>query len=458
MRRARDLKPEAWQPSTWILATLSVAAILCVAITGGRSSPIVSVLFLPMLLAVVGLPVRSIVPFGFGLACVYLALPSGRGATPLFDASDIGRVVTFALMTLVGSFYGAQVQRERARWNEAVEEQEALLNVSQVVNSCEKLEYALNSALLMLRSMMPAVHAAGFYLLDEGGHFLIRHADLGPLRLRERIRVEELPPGWTLSEIAPLVASDYPHDMVTRDREPEERARRLALASLRSLNLPIGMLSVELDGPDDPSPAQLRLLQGFAERVGFPLQKIRMQEGLHSLAYTDPMTGLQNYRAFRATLDDEWKRSVRYRRPLSVILIDLDGFKGVNDRYGHPAGDKLLAGIAGILQETVRETDIPARYGGEEFAVVCPETSHEDVDVVAERIRAAVERARFQLVADESTAVTCSVGIATYPSNATTEEALIDAADAALYFAKRCGKNTVRSADSLPFLATETGT
>src|SRR5207244_3840145 len=101
------------------------------------------------------------------------------------------------------------------------------------------------------------------------------------------------------------------------------------------------------------------------------------RQRLLDLAYTDPMTGLYNFRKFRAHLDEEMRRASRYGHPLSLVIIDLDGFKEVNDRFGHPAGDQVLIACAAQIRSAVRQTDLPARYGGEEFVVVCPETGTE---------------------------------------------------------------------------------
>lgn len=169
------------------------------------------------------------------------------------------------------------------------------------------------------------------------------------------------------------------------------------------------------------------------------------REGLLGMAYTDPMTGLFNFRKFRTYLDEELRRAARYGHSLSLILIDLDGFKGINDRYGHPAGDRVLAGAAAVIRATVRETDLPARYGGEEFVVVCPETTADEALRVAERIRIAIEAARYEVVPDERCAVTCSAGVASFPDHAHEEVGLIEAADAALYSAKYHGKNRAES-------------
>jgi diguanylate cyclase (GGDEF)-like protein len=449
MRTTTDTEPTPWLPSTWIMLGLTAAAIGLIVATGGRSSEFAPLLFLPVLLAVVRFQMRALAPVVLGLAALYLLIPSGRATGPLFNAHDFTRLLTLAVMAVFGALYTRQVQRERDRWHEAVKERDALLNVSQVVNSCEKLEYALDSALLMLRSLLPEVRRAAIYLTGQGGH-LVREAELGQGGFPDRLEEQDLPDGWSLKSSEPLALRHAPDakDVLSPTR---------VYVCLRSLNLPTGLLYAELETTRPLSPEQLRLLRGFAERVGFPIHKARMQEGLHALAFTDPMTGLQNYRAFRACLGDEWKRSIRYGRPLSLLILDLDGFKQINDRYGHPAGDKLLKEVAVILRGSLRETDVPARYGGEEFAVVCPETTEEEARVVAERIRSAVEKGRFRLGLDETSAITCSLGAATYPSNATSEETLIDAADSALYCAKRNGKNTICSAGSLPFLASESG-
>jgi len=322
------------------------------------------------------------------------------------------------------------------------------------VTSFDKLEHALDSAVLLLKSVIPSVRSAAIYLLDDGRRSLVREAEIGPTTPIDKIRLEDLPDDWSLRSLVPYVAAVGQPLAFSKGIDNCVRAA----VGLSAINVPIGLVFVEFAGNETPAKDDLRMLKEFAERIGFAIHKIRMQEGLQNLAFTDQMTGLPNYRAFRTQLEDEWKRAIRYHRPLSLILLDLDRFKEVNDRYGHPAGDRLLEAVAEVLRETVRETDLPARYGGEEFAVICPEASEEDARIVAERLRSAMEAARFEVTPDESTAITCSIGLATHPAHASTEESLIDAADAALYCAKRSGKNTIKSADSLPFLATETGT
>jgi diguanylate cyclase (GGDEF)-like protein len=454
MRNTNSSLVTSWTPTAWILPALTLAVVGLIGATGGRSSEFVSLLYLPLLLAVIRYSGRAIFVTGLVLTLIYVLLPSGRSTGSPFDYRDAIKVVIFNTLTLCAALYARIVRSERDRLSEAVEEKDSLLTVSQVVTSFDKLDHALDSALLLLKNVLPGVRSAAIYLLDEGGRHLVRESEIGPVASVERARLEDIPSGWAIRSLEPFVAPAGTQLALSKNDGPRARA----LAGLSALNVPLGLLYVEFDGPNPPGAGEVRKLGEFAERIGFPIHKIRMQEGLHSLAFTDQMTGLQNYRAFRAQLEDEWKRSARYNRPLSLILIDLDKFKDVNDKYGHPAGDRLLESVGEVLRETVRETDVPARYGGEEFAVVCPETSEEDARIVAERVRAAVEMARFQVAPNEEASITCSLGVATHPSHASNEEALIDAADAALYCAKRSGRNTIRTADSLPFLASETGT
>jgi len=161
---------------------------------------------------------------------------------------------------------------------------------------------------------------------------------------------------------------------------------------------------------------------------------------LQEIAATDALTGLANRRAFTDRLEIETERVQRLGTPLSLIILDLDFFKRVNDTKGHPEGDRALASLATLLRDGRRGMDLVARYGGEEFAVLLPDTSHRDAMLVAERIRAAVE------VAGLPGRCTVSAGVATMPEDASGAEGLVAAADLALYGAKAAGRNRVRGA------------
>jgi diguanylate cyclase (GGDEF)-like protein len=163
---------------------------------------------------------------------------------------------------------------------------------------------------------------------------------------------------------------------------------------------------------------------------------------LQQLLVHDEKTSLLNYRAFNLRLQEEFRRARRYREYLSLMMLDLDDYKQVNDRYGHVAGDEVLREFGRILTRSTRETDVVARYGGDEFVVLLPATAGPPAFKLAERIRQALESYRFAQ-GDGSIAVTSSQGIATYPVNPKIvgHEDLIREADKALYLAKDSGRN-----------------
>ncbi|MBI3183793.1 MAG: diguanylate cyclase [Myxococcales bacterium] len=169
---------------------------------------------------------------------------------------------------------------------------------------------------------------------------------------------------------------------------------------------------------------------------------IAQADELHLLSVTDGLTQLANHRHFQERLRDEFRRAQRYDDPLSLLLLDLDYFKSVNDELGHKAGDQVLREVASSLRRSVRETDLVARYGGEEFAVLLPKTQLPGALTVAERV--SVDVASLRLGPSGSLRVTVSLGVSGYPGRAiVSSDQLFRAADDALYRAKRDGRNRI---------------
>jgi diguanylate cyclase (GGDEF)-like protein len=191
-----------------------------------------------------------------------------------------------------------------------------------------------------------------------------------------------------------------------------------------------------------PQEQDFSYLTVFASQVAIALEKARLNSDLQRLAITDPLTGLFNRRGLYELGQREVERARRYSRPLSLIMLDIDHFKLVNDQYGHPTGDDVLKLLADRMQKNVRDIDILARYGGEEFVILLPEIDLADARPVAERLRQAVGDWPFSTDRGEIS-ITISVG-ATQTGNAPYElEALIAHADAAMYIAKQQGRNCV---------------
>ncbi|MDW6004683.1 sensor domain-containing diguanylate cyclase [Vibrio mangrovi] len=169
-------------------------------------------------------------------------------------------------------------------------------------------------------------------------------------------------------------------------------------------------------------------------------QNITDRKHVEKLSVTDRLTGMHNRLKLDETLEREMFRAERYRHPLSIILLDIDNFKMVNDNYGHRVGDDILCKIAELLQCHVRKTDIPGRWGGEEFLIVCPETDFHGVQILAEKLRQLFMHYEFEVIGR----CTCSFGVVTRMDTETVDQ-MMERADIALYLAKDKGKNRVES-------------
>ncbi|MEJ1383542.1 MAG: diguanylate cyclase [Candidatus Sedimenticola sp. (ex Thyasira tokunagai)] len=172
------------------------------------------------------------------------------------------------------------------------------------------------------------------------------------------------------------------------------------------------------------------------------------QQELQRLATHDPLTGLLNRSEMRRQLGIELGRADRYNRSPSIMMVDLDHFKRVNDVHGHQAGDRVLEDVSRLIREQVRDVDIVARYGGEEILVILPETNKESARVLAERLREDIEKQVITLTNGVEIQITASIGVAGYEDDGSTLEALISRADQALYVAKSSGRNRVNCLSS----------
>jgi diguanylate cyclase (GGDEF)-like protein len=188
------------------------------------------------------------------------------------------------------------------------------------------------------------------------------------------------------------------------------------------------------------------VLGAVASELVVAVENSRLYRLTKRLAITDELTDLFNYRYLQQRLDDELGRAERYNKRLSLIMLDLDDFKRVNDTEGHLVGDDVLSELGQVLKTTVREVDVVARYGGEEFTIILPETDASGAFIVAEKIRESISMHRF---ADSTGArtihLTASIGLASFPVHAQDKETLLRAADDAVYHAKATGKDRVRA-------------
>jgi diguanylate cyclase (GGDEF)-like protein/putative nucleotidyltransferase with HDIG domain len=242
----------------------------------------------------------------------------------------------------------------------------------------------------------------------------------------------------------PVLANSVLHDLRYVALRPGVRSA-LSLP-MRYRDDLLGVLSLESLREHNFSQQDVLTLQSLADQLAIALHNARAYQLALDQAITDGLTGLKTHRYFREALDQEWRQSTRTGRPFSVIMMDLDGFKQVNDRGGHLAGDRVLAAVATLLDARSRQSNVVARYGGDEFAILMPDSNTEQAETLAERLRAALEADHFL----HAHGVTASIGIATFPDHGPTQEEILRVADSGMYLAKHCNGNCVKMASLSP--------
>ena len=268
----------------------------------------------------------------------------------------------------------------------------------------------------------------------------------------------------SISQIPPELAERFARDEL--ETAPDEPVIQIDQSYYRPLFVPIqdvggravATVALLVDVSQEINTARLALLLGaiaylaggillfvlFYRLVGWVGRRIEdNQQRLEQLAAIDKLTGLYNNRMYNFILTGEITRAQRHGRPISVLMLDIDHFKRINDDHGHLAGDRVLERLGLLLRECTRSGNSVCRYGGEEFAIILPELGVEVAGETAERLREIVEQTEFDIGKDHRIKVTVSIGVAAFPGSAGTAEDLTKAADIALYAAKEGGRNRV---------------
>lgn len=292
---------------------------------------------------------------------------------------------------------------------------------------------------------------ASFWLTDDSETRLNR---LSPLPVRSPVPAEDLVSvrfgeglvGRVADRKEPLLVRDGALDprLTAEEQGDSASSFSLLLLPLVASDETMGVVQFERDAPGLFTRRELARLRALANQTAATIANVRSHQDVYTQAVTDGLTGLYNRRHMHSVLVDERRRAQRYGHSLSVVMLDVDGFKSYNDTYGHVQGDVLLRMLSGLLRDQVRGVDIVGRFGGEEFIIVMPETPSHEAYQIAERLRLAVARTVFPGFADDPGLVvlkTISLGVATFPADSDDPHALVTLADNALYHAKRGGRN-----------------
>ena len=252
--------------------------------------------------------------------------------------------------------------------------------------------------------------------------------------------------GWVMQRGEEFVTADLRHDTRVRDGSVATVVAFPLSCRGRHVGAIVGLDQQASTRDPRLAPSVLRSVRVLLEPASVALDSALLLQRAEALSVTDDLTHLYNFRYLNQVLRRETKRASRSGRPLSLLFIDLDGFKSINDAHGHLFGSRALVEAAAVIRGSARETDVVARFGGDEFALVLPDTGGDGAYSVGERIRERIAAHSFLAVDGLDIHLTASVGVATLPDAAASAEELMQAADKAMYLVKESGKNGIQIA------------
>jgi diguanylate cyclase (GGDEF)-like protein len=312
-------------------------------------------------------------------------------------------------------------------------ETQTLYDLENLLFSVENPRSLPQRALAILKLVLPYEHAQLLLCSDKNLELVAQEGAMPPLHTALPNLSQFEPPAQ-----ACLYDADHTHAQAFAP------ATSLMIAPMRGGVRIQGLIALGRTELPPFNELDLELLQTLAFQLTSVLERAMLLSDLERLAVTDGLTGLYNYRHFQERYREEVNLCRRYQHPLAIMLIDLDGFKQVNDTYGHLEGDYLLVQLAETLRHTLRNTELIARYGGDEFVVLMPSTNLQGGIAAANRVLQAVRETQFlDTVGTPRFSITLSIGVAAYPNSTQNPIELLEKADESLEIAKRNGRNRV---------------
>jgi diguanylate cyclase (GGDEF)-like protein len=359
------------------------------------------------------------------------------GALVLHEAEDKAGAER-ELLDLVGMLVGTALENARlyAELQRSSVRADALRRITAAVSAGSDLPSILPAFAEELRSLAAFDRLACGFVNETGDYIeMVSHPEGTSWGMGGVLPVVGSGPGFVALDERPVLQRDLVHEhrFLEDMRLLEDGLRSYALFPLSARGRTIGVLALGAareGGFDEESLARLHPL---AAAVAVALDNVRLFQKTRELSITDEVTPLHNFRYFHQALDRELKLVNRYGGALSLLFVDLDRFKPINDQYGHLRGSRTLREVGFLIRAAVRETDIPARYGGDEFVVILPQTDGPSAKVLAEKLRRLVEGHTFLQEEGINARLGVSLGVATYPAEAATKEALVRLADKRMY-------------------------
>lgn len=358
-------------------------------------------------------------------------------ADDYFDAETIDLLTIFSTQASIAFENARLYSLERRRASQL----EAINRLARQATAVYELERLIETLCTLIRESFNLDHVA--ILLQDDGNLVARgHAG----RLTPEFTIGALLPQSGLAHRALISGKAVVENDVSEahDYLPgfQETRSEICLPMI-SYGDKVGVLAVESASTGAFQSTDQQPLESVADICAAVIRNAQHVEQLNNLAVRDGLTGIFNRRYFEHRILEEIERAGRYETALALVMIDIDGFKKLNDEFGHLLGDEVLRLLGTLLTQQLRKADVVCRYGGEEFAVLLPEITAENATAVADKLRRVVEAFPFPGVPRP---VTISCGVARYPDNGSTRDDLVKAADAALYNAKQSGRNRVSKA------------